>query len=89
MGVLDRLFGRKFWRGQGVFARLFADPEDKRRHLPPVIPTAGTRKFEMPRPTPTTRPLAAPGATAGTRTYGGQGGTPSIRRIHNPTRPGR
>ena len=89
MGALDRLFGHRFLREQGILARWFSRPEEKSRHLPPVTPTAGTRKFEMPRPTAGTRSLAAPGTTAGTRSYGGQGGTPSTRRIHNPTRPGR
>jgi hypothetical protein len=57
--------------------------------LTPLQPTPTMRPLEAPKPTPTTEPLRGEGRTAGTPAYGAPHGTPSTRRIHNPTRPGR
>ena len=62
---------------------------DGQATLPPLRPTPTMRPLEAPKPTPTTRPLGGDGRTAGTPSYGAPHGTPSTRRIHNPTHPGR
>lgn len=81
MGLLDWLFRR----------RRSGDPADGSggTELTPLQPTPTMRPLEAPKPTPTTHPLDGERRTAGTPAYGAPHGTPSTRRIHNPTRPGR
>jgi len=80
MGLLSWLFQR----GDKGDVTIEADAP-----LTPLRPTPTMRPLEAPKPTPTTKPLTGDGRTAGTPSYGAPHGTPSTRRIHNPTHPGR
>jgi hypothetical protein len=89
MGLWSRLIRRQ----RGVLAE--GDPEvdggEKvmRPATPPPTPTG--RRAPMPKPTAGTPHFDGPEPTAGTPSYRGLGGrgTPSTRRIHNPSHPGR
>lgn len=82
MGVLARLFGRRYARDRGVLAEA-RDEDSEQQRIPRPPPTPAMRQFEMPPPTAGTRQLDGMPPTAGTRTYRAPGGTPSTRRIHN------
>lgn len=87
MGVLGRLLGR-IDRRRGVLAVEPVEAEPHEPAIPRPPDTAGTARLDRPEPTPS---MSVPGAgrTAGTPEYRTPHGTPSTRRLHNPTRPGR
>jgi hypothetical protein len=88
MGLWSRLIGRQ----RGMLAEDSRDDdgeEVQRPQRPPPTPTG--RRPQMPEPTAGTPHFDGPRPTAGTPSYRGHGarGTPSTRRIHNPSHPGR